>query len=100
MLVSDFLGSWNFLLRLLRLFSELQEQRLDGEAGAVLLRVRTFQRQIGFEQPGQQLAGAIDAGRILAAGSVDELRTLAGSQNERLTPIFLRLTGGSGLREI
>jgi ABC-2 type transport system ATP-binding protein len=42
----------------------------------------------------------IGSGRILASGTVDQLRTLAGSHDERLTPIFLRLTGGSGLREI
>ncbi len=42
----------------------------------------------------------ISKGRILASGSVDDLRSMAGSHDERLTPIFLRLTGGSGLREI
>ena len=39
-------------------------------------------------------------GRILARGTVDELRALAGSENEQLTPVFLKLTGGSGLQEI
>ena len=33
-------------------------------------------------------------------GTVDELRTLAGAANEQLTPVFLKLTGGGGLREI
>ena len=42
----------------------------------------------------------ISGGRILASGTVNDLNTLAGSDDERLTPIFLRLTGGSGLREI
>jgi len=42
----------------------------------------------------------IAGGRILASGTVSDLSALAGSEDERLTPIFLRLTGGSGLREI
>jgi ABC-2 type transport system ATP-binding protein len=39
-------------------------------------------------------------GRIIARGTVDELRTLAGGKDEQLTPVFLKLTGGSGLQEI
>jgi ABC-2 type transport system ATP-binding protein len=39
-------------------------------------------------------------GRIIAHGTVDELRALAGGRDEELTPLFLRLTGGSGLQEI
>jgi ABC-2 type transport system ATP-binding protein len=39
-------------------------------------------------------------GRIIARGTVEELRQLAGSQDEHLTPVFLKLTGGSGLQEI
>jgi ABC-2 type transport system ATP-binding protein len=39
-------------------------------------------------------------GRIIASGTVDELRALAGSHDEALTPVFLKLTGGSGLQEI
>jgi ABC-2 type transport system ATP-binding protein len=39
-------------------------------------------------------------GRIIARGTVDELRSLAGSPGEELTPVFLKLTGGSGLQEI
>ena len=39
-------------------------------------------------------------GRIIARGSVAELRALAGGQDEQLTPVFLRLTGGTGLQEI
>ncbi len=42
----------------------------------------------------------IQAGRIIARGSVAELRALAGDPDEKLTPVFLKLTGGSGLREI
>jgi len=39
-------------------------------------------------------------GRILAGGTVTELRALAGGEHEKLTPVFLKLTGGSGFREI
>ena len=39
-------------------------------------------------------------GRIIARGTVDELRAMAGGQDEQLTPVFLKLTGGSGLQEI
>ncbi|MDP6605779.1 MAG: ABC transporter ATP-binding protein [Dehalococcoidia bacterium] len=42
----------------------------------------------------------IAKGRIIARGTVDELRQLAGSQDEHLTPVFLKLTGGSALQEI
>jgi ABC-2 type transport system ATP-binding protein len=39
-------------------------------------------------------------GAIIARGTVDELRELAGSEHEELTPVFLKLTGGSALQEI
>jgi ABC-2 type transport system ATP-binding protein len=39
-------------------------------------------------------------GRIIAQGTVDELRGMSGSRNEQLTSLFLRLTGGSGLQEL
>jgi len=42
----------------------------------------------------------IQHGRIIARGTVDELRALAGGIDEALTPLFLRITGGSALQEI
>ena len=39
-------------------------------------------------------------GRIIARGTVDELRRLAGGEDAHLTEVFLKLTGGSGLQEI
>jgi ABC-2 type transport system ATP-binding protein len=39
-------------------------------------------------------------GRIIAQGTVDELRQMAGSPDDHLTPVFLKLTGGSGLQEL
>jgi ABC-2 type transport system ATP-binding protein len=42
----------------------------------------------------------IQGGRIIARGTVDELRALAGTEDAHLTPVFLKLTGGTGLQEI
>jgi ABC-2 type transport system ATP-binding protein len=39
-------------------------------------------------------------GKIIARGTVPELRGLAGNPDQQLTDVFLRLTGGSGLQEI
>jgi ABC-2 type transport system ATP-binding protein len=39
-------------------------------------------------------------GRIIARGTVSELRALAGHPDDHLTSVFLKLTGGSGLQEI
>ncbi len=39
-------------------------------------------------------------GKIIARGTVDELRAMAGTDNEELTPVFLKLTGGSALQEL
>ena len=39
-------------------------------------------------------------GRIIARGTVGELQRMAGSPDEQLTPVFLKLTGGSGLQEL
>ena len=39
-------------------------------------------------------------GKIIARGTVSDLRALAGGEDEHLTPVFLKLTGGSGLQEI
>jgi ABC-2 type transport system ATP-binding protein len=39
-------------------------------------------------------------GRIIAHGTVDEVRQLAGGGDDHLTAVFLKLTGGSSLQEI
>jgi ABC-2 type transport system ATP-binding protein len=39
-------------------------------------------------------------GKIIARGNVAELSAMAGGSEESLTPVFLKLTGGSGLQEI
>jgi ABC-2 type transport system ATP-binding protein len=39
-------------------------------------------------------------GKIIASGTVDEVRRMAGDADEQLTAVFLKLTGGTGLQEI
>ena len=39
-------------------------------------------------------------GRIIARGTVPEIRAMGDSQADELTSVFLKLTGGSGLQEI
>jgi len=39
-------------------------------------------------------------GRIIASGTVDEVRRMAGDGDDELTAVFLKLTGGTGLQEI
>jgi ABC-2 type transport system ATP-binding protein len=42
----------------------------------------------------------IQSGQIIARGTVEELRELSGGGDDQLTPVFLKLTGGSALQEI
>jgi ABC-2 type transport system ATP-binding protein len=42
----------------------------------------------------------INKGRIVASGTVDDVRALAGGDDDHLTSVFLKLTGGSALQEI
>jgi ABC-2 type transport system ATP-binding protein len=39
-------------------------------------------------------------GKIIARGTVDELKEMAGGRDQALTQVFLKLTGGSALQEI
>ena len=39
-------------------------------------------------------------GKIIARGTVPEVRAMAGSPDDQLTNVFLKLTGGSALQEI
>jgi ABC-2 type transport system ATP-binding protein len=39
-------------------------------------------------------------GKIIAHGTVDEVRMLAGGLDDHLTSVFLKLTGGSALQEL
>ncbi len=42
----------------------------------------------------------IHKGRIIAAGTVPELRALAGAHDDHFTSVFLKLTGGTALQEL
>jgi ABC-2 type transport system ATP-binding protein len=42
----------------------------------------------------------INKGRIVASGTVDDVRALADGDDDHLTSVFLKLTGGSALQEI
>ncbi len=39
-------------------------------------------------------------GKIIARGTVAEVRAMTGDPDDQLTNVFLKLTGGSGLQEI
>ena len=39
-------------------------------------------------------------GRIIASGTVNELRDMAGGAHDQLTEVFLKLTGGGALQEL
>ena len=71
-------------------------RRMAGQGVAILMSTHTL--EVAEEMCDR--ISIILGGRIIAHGTVPELRALAGDENEELTPLFLRLTGGSGLQEI
>lgn len=46
------------------------------------------------------LISIILKGQIIAHGTVADVRAMAGTRDEELTPVFLKLTGGGALQEI
>ena len=69
---------------------------MSGKGVAVLMSTHTL-------EVAQEMCDRISIilrGQIIARGTVEELRALAGGEDEHLTPVFLKLTGGSGLQEI
>lgn len=46
------------------------------------------------------LISIILKGKIIAHGTVADVRAMAGTKDEELTPVFLKLTGGGALQEI
>ncbi len=71
-------------------------RRMSGEGVAILMSTHTL-------EVAEEMCDSISiilGGRIIARGTVPELQAMAGSADEALTPVFLKLTGGSGLREI
>lgn len=71
-------------------------KRMAGNGVAILMSTHTLE----VAQEMCDLISIILKGKIIARGTVAELRALAGSPDDQLTPVFLKLTGGGGLQEI
>jgi ABC-2 type transport system ATP-binding protein len=71
-------------------------RRMADHGVAILMSTHTLE----VAQEMCDLISIILKGKIIAHGTVTELKAMAGSPNEELTPVFLKLTGGSGLQEI
>ncbi len=70
-------------------------RRMSREGVAILMSTHTL--EVAEEMCDR--ISIILGGRIVACGTVDELRALAGTEDAPLTPVFLKLTGGAGFRE-
>jgi ABC-2 type transport system ATP-binding protein len=71
-------------------------RRMSEHGVAILMSTHTL--EVAEEMC--DLISIILKGKIIARGTVDQLRAMAGNPDEELTPVFLKLTGGSGLQEI
>jgi ABC-2 type transport system ATP-binding protein len=71
--------------------------RRMSEAGVAIL-MSTHTLEVAEEM--SHRISIINRGRIIAQGTVDEVRRLAGGGDEHFTSVFLKLTGGTGLQEI
>ena len=71
-------------------------RRMSARGVAILMSTHTLE----VAQDMCDRISIIMRGKIIARGTVDELRALAGDPDQHLTDVFLRLTGGSGLQEI
>jgi ABC-2 type transport system ATP-binding protein len=71
-------------------------RRMSGSGVAILMSTHTLEVA---EEVCHRLS-IINKGRIVANGTVDEVRALAGGHDDQLTSVFLKLTGGSALQEI
>jgi ABC-2 type transport system ATP-binding protein len=71
-------------------------RRMSDHGVAILMSTHTLE----VAQEMCDVISIILKGKIIARGTVDELRALAGSEDAQLTPVFLKLTGGTGLQEI
>jgi len=71
-------------------------RRMSGRGVAILMSTHTL-------EVAQEMCDRISIilkGRIIARGTVTELRAMAGNPDDQLTSVFLKLTGGTGLQEI
>jgi ABC-2 type transport system ATP-binding protein len=71
-------------------------RRMAEHGVAILMSTHTLE----VAQEMCDLISIILKGKIIAHGTVQDVRAMAGTENEELTPVFLKLTGGSGLQEI
>jgi len=72
-------------------------RRMSERGVAILMSTHTLE----VAQEMCHRVSIIQKGRIIAQGTVDEVKQMAGSAtDEHLTSVFLKLTGGSGLQEI
>jgi ABC-2 type transport system ATP-binding protein len=71
-------------------------RRMSGRGVAILMSTHTL-------EVAQEMCDRISIilqGRIIANGTVPEVRAMSGDPDDQLTNVFLKLTGGSGLQEI
>ena len=71
-------------------------RRMSGRGVAILMSTHTL-------EVAQEMCDRISIilkGRIIARGTVADLRTASGGGDAHLTEVFLKLTGGSGLQEL
>ena len=71
-------------------------RKMAGRGVAILMSTHTL--EVAEEMC--DLISIILKGKIIAHGTVAEVRALAGGGDDELTNVFLKLTGGSGLQEI
>jgi len=71
-------------------------RRMSERGVAILMSTHTLE----VAQEMCQRISIILKGRIIAQGSVDEVRRLSGGEDDHLTAVFLKLTGGSALQEL
>ena len=71
-------------------------RRMSGRGVALLMSTHTL-------EVAQEMCDRISIilkGRIIASGSVPDIRAMGDRHDDQLTSVFLKLTGGSGLQEI
>jgi ABC-2 type transport system ATP-binding protein len=71
-------------------------RRMSERGVAILMSTHTLE----VAQEMCQRLSIILKGKIIAQGTVDEVRKLDGGADDHLTSVFLRLTGGSALQEL
>ena len=71
-------------------------RRMSERGVAILMSTHTLE----VAQEMCQRISIILKGTIIAQGTVDDVRRLAGGPDDHLTSVFLRLTGGTALREL